>query len=100
MICTLTLIAALAAGQKPATAPAPAPASKDNDALLTALTDELTRSFKQLKGKGGDAALYYLSYRLNDGQWFQESASYGALENAANDDDPLAGRARYLDVSA
>lgn len=95
LLLAVTAVAALAADppRKPAAA-APSPP----DPLLTALSEELGRSVKLLKGKG-DASLYYLSYRLNDGQWFQESASFGALENAPDHDDPLAGRARYLDVS-
>jgi len=86
-----------------ALAAAPPPKTADNDPLLAALTEELGRSFKSLQAKrdaGKGEGLYYLSYRLNDGQWFQETASYGALENAAPSDDPLAGRARFLDVSA
>ncbi|HVE81800.1 MAG TPA: metallopeptidase TldD-related protein [Myxococcales bacterium] len=115
----LTSLAALAAGPAaPAASPslkvpvksppmtAPAPAAKaDDDPLLAALTEELARSFKALGAKRdaaakGEQGLYYLSYRLNDGQWFQESASFGAIEAAAPFDDPLAGRARYLDVAA
>jgi predicted Zn-dependent protease len=92
----LAAAAALAADPRPRPAAA---AASGPDPLLTALTEELGRSFRLLKGKG-DASLYYLSYRLNDGQWFHESASFGALESAPDHDDPLAGRARYLDVSA
>src|SRR5688572_5627357 len=101
LLLAATAAAALAADPpvKPARPAASAAAAAQTDPLLTALSEELARSLKLLKGKP-DATLYYLSYRLNDGQWFQESASFGALENAPDDDDPLAGRARYLDVSA
>ena len=101
-------LAALAAGPTakpgPIAKPGPAAAPADADPLLAALTEELSRSFKLLQqkrdtGRGGEG-LYYLSYRLNDGQWFQETASFGALENTAPAEDPLAGRARLLDVSA
>ncbi len=84
----------------PALAQSKAKAAADDDVLLKALTEELNRSMTALKGVGAEK-LYYLSYRVNDGRWFQDSASYGALENNDSwDEGPLGGRARFLDVSA
>lgn len=102
MSFALVAVLALAA---PAAAPAPpAPAAKeqDSDVLMKALVEGLSSSFKSLKEKSQkDAPLYYLSYRVADGTWFVDSASFGASEDTASDeDDPTAGRIRYFDVSA
>jgi TldD protein len=91
-VLSYVLVAALAA------APPAAEKEKDQDPLLQALTDELERSKKNLAGNK-DAPLYYLSYRVNDGQWFVDTASFGAMEDD-DVDDPLSGRSRYLDVQA
>lgn len=93
----LSLLAALVAL---ATLPAPAAAAgKDDDALLKALVDELGRSMTNLKSQG-DEPLYYLSYRVSDGRWFVDSASFGAIEDFSGGDEATAGRARRLYVSA
>src|SRR5690348_6402848 len=95
-IATL-LFLALWAGASAAAAP------KDSDPVLQSLVEELERSRTNLAERSkakGEQPLYYLSYRVSDGQWFQVGASFGALEQGADWDDPLAGRMRYLDVSA
>ncbi len=93
----LACVVALAISGGVLAAPA-APASLADDGVLAALTDELDQSKKQLKGKG-DEAPYYVSYRVWDAQMYNLSASYGALESGLEDDDPLSGRHRLLDVS-
>lgn len=70
-----------------------------SDVLLEALTTELARSKKGLPGEK-DAPLYYLSYRVTDGEAWSASASFGALEGQAGRRDPMAGRVRLLDVVA
>jgi predicted Zn-dependent protease len=52
----------------------------------------------ELAGKG-DTPLYYLSYRVRDGVSYNMSASYGVLTSPAQVEEPLAGRARILDVA-
>jgi len=74
-------------------------APSESDPVLDALAAEIQSSTQNLKGHG-DAPLYYLSYRVRDGQWLNLSSAYGATEVNIENEDPLAGRARYLDVSA
>lgn len=74
-------------------------ASPDADILLDALTSELARSKKGLPGEK-DAPLYYLSYRVTDGEAWSASASFGALEGQATRGGKLVGRVRLLDVIA
>lgn len=69
------------------------------DVLLEALTSELSRSKKGLPGEK-DAPLYYLSYRVTDGEAWSASASFGALEGQASRRGRLAGRVRLLDIVA
>lgn len=78
---------------------APPAAPADNDVLLDALTAELARSKKGLPGEK-DAPLYYLSYRVTDGESWGASASFGALEGQASRSGKLVGRVRLLDVIA
>ena len=85
-------------GGRHAVADDPKPADAAKDPVLDAMTAELQRSVANLKDKG-DEPLYYLSYRVEDGYSISVSASYGALEEGAQD-DPYAGRSRYLQVSA
>ncbi len=68
------------------------------DPLLDALAAEATRAEAVLKAQP-DAPLYYLSYRVRDGLNFDAQASYGALDNGDESDDPESGRTRILDVS-
>jgi TldD protein len=82
-----------------ALAAAPGAVGSDKDPLLTALVEELDRSQRNLKGKSPDEPLYYLSYRLSDGSWFSDTASYGALANSVETKSPYAGRRRHLDVA-
>ena len=92
LLCALTMapLAALAATKDKA----------DDDPLLKAMVDELERSRGNLQSVKGSEPLYYLSYRVSDGRWFIDSASFGALEDYAGSDDDAAGRARRLFVSA
>lgn len=92
MMLPLLVAAALAA---PPTTPA---APQDKDVLLDALTAELARNKKGLPGEK-DAPLYYLSYRVTDGEVWTQSASFGALEGLAPRPGRQAGRMRWLDVS-
>ncbi len=46
-----------------------------------------------------DAPLYYLSYRVADGETWSQSASFGALEGTKMAPGRLAGRSRTLDVA-
>lgn len=78
---------------------APTAAPADSDVLLDALTSELARSKKGLPGEK-DAPLYYLSYRVTDGEAWSTSATFGALEGQAARGGKLAGRVRLLDISA
>lgn len=71
----------------------------DPDILLDALTSELARSKKGLPGEK-DAPLYYLSYRVTDGEAWSASASFGALEGQASRRGRLTGRVRLLDIIA
>src|SRR5579864_5486966 len=71
----------------------------DSDVVLDALVHQVQQSTKNLKSRG-DNPLYYLSYRVRDGQWFNLAASFGAMDTNVEEDDPLAGRVRFLDVSA
>src|SRR5687768_4916052 len=87
----LVLVAGALAGASPVFA------ADEKDPLLDALTSELERSVASLKTKG-DEPLYYLSYRVHDGQSLDLSASYGALLEGGSS-DPNAGRHRLLDVS-
>src|SRR5881392_4041939 len=70
----------------------------DKDVLLDALVAELQRNKSGLKGEK-DAPLYYLSYRVADGESWSQSASFGALEGTKTSPGRLAGRSRTLDVS-
>jgi predicted Zn-dependent protease len=79
-----------------AQAPAKAPAEKD--LLLDTLVAELDRSKKGLKGEP-DAPVFYLSYRVADGDTWGQSASFGALEGSQSVRGALVGRMRILDVS-
>ncbi|MCU0695829.1 MAG: metallopeptidase TldD-related protein [Myxococcaceae bacterium] len=88
-----SVLVLLLAQKAPAAAP-PAP-----DVLLEALTKELARSKKGLPGEK-DAPLYYLSYRVTDGETWGASASFGALEGQSGRPGRLAGRVRLLDVMA
>lgn len=76
-----------------------APPAAPADILLDALTSELARSKKGLPGEKG-APLYYLSYRVTDGEAWSASASFGALEGQASRRGRLTGRLRLLDISA
>lgn len=78
---------------------APTAPPADSDVLLDALTSELARSKKGLPGEK-DAPLYYLSYRVTDGEAWSTSATFGALEGQAARGGKLAGRVRLLDISA
>ncbi len=75
----------------------------NNDVLLGALIGEIGETFQNLKS-GENEPLYYLSYRVSDGVWFVDSASFGALETspvtAPNEGEVETGRARHLYVSA
>jgi TldD protein len=84
----LSLILAAAVSAAPA----------DQDVLLDALVSELKRNKTGLKGEK-DAPLYYLSYRVADGETWAQSASFGALEGTKTAPGRLAGRSRVLDVS-
>ncbi len=88
----LTLLLALS------TAAAPLPPEAKDDKLLSALVEELERSRATLP-KNKDAPLYYLSYRVADGQTFNVSASLGALAEGNDTIDPFSGRSRTLDVT-
>jgi predicted Zn-dependent protease len=70
----------------------------EQDVLMDALVSELQRSKQGLKGEK-DAPLYYLSYRVADGETWAQSASFGALEGTKSTPGKLAGRSRTLDVS-
>lgn len=78
---------------------APTAAPAENDVLLDSLTSELARSKKGLPGEK-DAPLYYLSYRVTDGEAWSTSATFGALEGQAARGGKLTGRVRLLDISA
>ncbi len=78
---------------------APTAAPAENDVLLDALSSELARSKKGLPGEK-DAPLYYLSYRVTDGEAWSTSATFGALEGQAARGGKLTGRVRLLDISA
>ncbi len=80
-------------------APTPNPAAPASDVLLDALTQELARSKKGLPGEK-DAPLYYLSYRVTDGEGWGSTASFGALEGHAGRPGKLNGRVRMLDIIA
>ncbi len=73
-------------------------APAERDLLLETLAAELDRSKKGLKGEP-DAPLFYLSYRVADGDSWGQSASFGALEGSQNLRGALTGRIRILDVS-
>jgi predicted Zn-dependent protease len=75
-----------------------APGPQEQDVLMDALVSELGRSKQGLKGEK-DAPLYYLSYRVADGETWAQSASFGALEGTKAAPGKLAGRSRTLDVS-
>jgi TldD protein len=70
----------------------------DKDVLLDALVAELQRNKSGLKGEK-DAPLYYLSYRVADGETWAQSASFGSMEGTKVSPGRLAGRSRVLDVS-
>lgn len=95
-VLALCLIGVAASAATTVSAKSPPPGK---DTVLNTLVTELTRSQKNLQ-KRGEEPLFYLSYRLNDGRWFQESASYGALLEVSDPRDPVLGRSRQLDVSA
>lgn len=79
---------------------APTPPPADSDVLLDALTSELARSKKGLPGEK-DAPLYYLSYRVTDGEAWSATASFGAMEGQTKSRArKLDGRVRLLDVIA
>jgi predicted Zn-dependent protease len=94
----LLLLCALALA--PLNARAAAKEKLDDDPLLRAMVDELDRSKANLQSVKGSEPLYYLSYRVSDGRWFTDTASFGALEDYAGSDEATAGRARRLFVSA
>ena len=71
---------------------------QEKDVLLDALVAELQRNKAGLKGEK-DAPLYYLSYRVADGETWSQSASFGALEGTKISPGRLAGKSRILDVS-
>jgi predicted Zn-dependent protease len=75
-----------------------AAAPSDQDVLMDALVSELQRSKQGLKGEK-DAPLYYLSYRVADGETWAQSASFGAMEGTKQAPGRLAGRSRTLDVA-
>ena len=50
----------------------------DQHILLNSMKSELNRSFDQLKN-AGDAPLYFLAYRANEGTWIDIQAENGAL---------------------
>jgi len=77
---------------------APLPPEAKDDKLLQALVEELERSRASLP-KNKDAPLYYLSYRVADGQTFNLNASLGALSDNNESVEPLSGRSRALDVT-
>lgn len=80
---------------------APAAPAAPQDVLLDTLSAELARNKKGLPGEK-DAPLYYLSYRVADGETYSQSASFGALEGqrrGAAQNAQNAGRVRLLDVS-
>jgi predicted Zn-dependent protease len=56
------------------------PSLAADDAVMTALQKELTRSFDKLKSEGA-ARLYFMSYRLDDVRSQSVSASYGSLNS-------------------
>lgn len=78
-------------------AAAPA-ASTDDDPLLAALVDSIDTHVKQLP-QSADAPMYYLQYRVADGQLFSISASLGALAESDGRGDRFTGKGRTLDVS-
>ncbi|MBK7858566.1 MAG: peptidase U62 [Archangiaceae bacterium] len=86
------LVAAVLSAAPPAAKPT------DKDVLLDALVSELQRNKSGLKGEK-DAPLYYLSYRVADGESWSQAASFGALEGVKVGPGRLAGRSRTLDVS-
>src|SRR5207249_4966888 len=77
VLATLIVVSALAAD----------PADAKDDLLMQALVEQLDTSKAKLANQS-DAPLYYLSYRVNDGQWFVDTASYGAMEDD-DVDDPM-----------
>ena len=87
-LCAVTLLAAV-----PVSA-----ASSSSDVLLDSLTSELARSTKGLPGEK-DAPVYYLAYRVTDGEVYNQSASFGALEGQRPSAVDKAGRVRLLDVA-
>lgn len=91
----LSLFVAATLSASPPAKPA-SPAEKD--VLLDALVAELQRNKSGLKGEK-DAPLYYLSYRVADGETWAQSASFGSMEGTKVSPGRLAGRSRVLDVS-
>jgi TldD protein len=77
---------------------APVAAPPPKDVLMDALVSELQRSKQGLKGEK-DAPLYYLSYRVADGETWAQSASFGALEGTKTAPGKLMGKSRTLDVA-
>ena len=90
---------ALAALFLPRIAIAAEPDAGPPDVLLQSLVSEAERASAALK-TNDEGPLYYLSYRVHDGTSTSLSASYGALDADVESDDPLAGRVRWLDISA
>lgn len=89
-LCALALLPATAAAVKE---------KPEDDFLMKAMIEELQRSRANLPAKG-EEPLYYLAYRISDGRWFVDSASFGALEDAGEADPVFGGRARRLYVAA
>ncbi len=71
----------------------------EDDRLMKAMVDELTRSRTNLQAKG-EEPLYYLAYRVSDGRWWVDSASFGAPEDFESGREQTSGRARRLYVAA
>jgi TldD protein len=92
----LLLLALAAAPPKPEAALKPAATEKD--VVLDTLEAELVRSRKGLKGEP-DSPVYYLSYRVTDGEAYWQSASFGALSGMQRQKGRSIDRGRSLLVS-
>lgn len=79
-------------------AAAPLPKEAKDDLLLQALAESVETHMKQLPSSK-DSPLYYLSYRVADGQSFVISSSLGALSESDGTGDAYTGKGRTLDVS-
>ena len=76
---------------------APPPAASPKDPVLDALVAELGRSRQGLKGEP-DAKVYYLGYRVTDGEGYVQAASFGALVGSQRAKGLAAERGRTLTV--